>query len=30
MVNIGWYAYQNDGIEGSIHPEKGGDFGVHC
>jgi hypothetical protein len=30
ILNIGWYAYRNDGINGSIHPKPGGDFGIHC
>jgi len=30
MVNLGWWAYKRDGFDGSVHPKKDGDFGIHC
>lgn len=30
ILAMGWYAYCNDGFDGSAHPKKGGDFGIHC
>ena len=30
ILSMGWFAYQNDGFDGSAHPKKGGDFGIHC
>lgn len=30
ILSMGWYAYRNDGFDGSAHPKKGGDFGINC
>jgi hypothetical protein len=30
FLNIGFYAYINDGFDGSVHLKEGGDFGINC
>lgn len=28
IINIGWYAYKNDGFDGSVHPDTDGSFTI--
>ena len=30
ILAMGWFAYRNDGFDGSAHPQKPGDFGINC